>query len=740
MGSTSISPLSPPPPPPLHTLYPLRHTYLNRAFALLYTCAIVALFYHHSLKLLQYSTSFITFCFSLTFLLSDAILAFMWFTTQSFRMCPVRRREFPENLLCFLKESEFPALDIFICTADPYKEPPINVVNTALSVMAYDYPVKKLSVYVSDDGGSELTLFAFMEAAKFATHWLPFCREHKIEERCPDAYFRSSHRCTETQKMKMIYETMKAKVESAMDRGRVPEEYIASVTDRDSFDKWTAGFTRHDHPTVIQVLVENGREKDTRGHEMPNLMYLSRQKSKASPHHFKAGALNVLLRVSAAMTNAPVILTLDCDMYSNDPKTPHRVLCYLSDPGLGSKLAYVQFPQLFHGINKHDIYAGEMKRLFQINPQGMDGLAGPNYVGTGCFFHRRSFFGPPSSLLSPEIQELHPDHVLNKPVRSETILTLAHHVASCNYENQTNWGMKIGFRYGSLVEDYYTGYRLHCEGWKSVFCYPERAAFLGDAPISLSDVLGQIKRWSVGLLEVGFSKYSPVTFGIPSMGLLMGLSFAHYSFWPIWSIPVTFYAFVPQLALINRVSMFPEVSDAWFYLYMFLFLGAYAQDLLDFLVAGGTIQKWWNNQRMWMVRAISPYLLGSIDYFLKSIGISTFGFNVTSKVIHEEQSKRYEQGIFEFGVASPLFVPLTTAAIINLISFLKGIAGVFRDGNLGEVFVQLFISSFVVVNCWPMYEAMVLRKDGGKMPAKTIVTSALLAWILYTIASLILKA
>lgn len=61
---------------------------------------------------------------------------------------------------------------MFVCTADPYKEPPIGVVNTVLSLMAYDYPTEKLSVYVSDDGGSQLTLFALVEAAKFAKHWL----------------------------------------------------------------------------------------------------------------------------------------------------------------------------------------------------------------------------------------------------------------------------------------------------------------------------------------------------------------------------------------------------------------------------------------------------------------------------------------------------------------------------------------------------------------------------------------
>lgn len=68
----------------------------------------------------------------------------------------------------------------------------MNVVNTALSLMAYDYPSEKISVYVSDDGGSELTLFAFFEAAKFAKIWLPFCRDNNITDRCPEAFFRSN--------------------------------------------------------------------------------------------------------------------------------------------------------------------------------------------------------------------------------------------------------------------------------------------------------------------------------------------------------------------------------------------------------------------------------------------------------------------------------------------------------------------------------------------------------------------
>ena len=63
------------------------------------------------------------------------------------------------------------------------------MVNTALSVMAYYYPLKNIPVYVSDDDGYLLTLFAFIEAASFARHWLPFCRENGVEVTSSEAYF-----------------------------------------------------------------------------------------------------------------------------------------------------------------------------------------------------------------------------------------------------------------------------------------------------------------------------------------------------------------------------------------------------------------------------------------------------------------------------------------------------------------------------------------------------------------------
>ncbi|KAL4297147.1 hypothetical protein GQ457_12G000610 [Hibiscus cannabinus] len=718
--------------PQLHLSEPLRRTAFNRLFAAIYFSAVLALLFRHVRNLFLYPIpNFLSFCITSSLFISDLVLAFMWFSAQAFRISPVRRKEFPENLKRTIRDEDFLALDVFICTADPYKEPPMNVVNVALSLMAYDYPADKISIYVSDDGGSALTLFAFMEAAIFASHWLPFCKEHNIMERNPQVLFEAKHHHSSSphfEKIKMMYEDMKVKVEHVVDQGEIVDEYITDDQRRQAFNQWTNGFTPSHHPTVIQVILDKSQDKDISGHFLPNLIYVSRQKSKAWPHHFKAGALNVLLRVSAVMTNAPIILTQDCDMYSNDPRTPLRVLCYLLDPEMKPDLAFIQFPQRFHGLNKDDIYASEYKRLFKINPMGMDGIKGPNYLGSGCFFRRQALLGDRSTEI--------PDHVVNRSIKSQEILSLAHHVAGCNYEDQTDWGLKRGFRYGSLVEDFFTSYRLQCEGWKSLFCNPERAAFLGDVPITLFDVLSQCKRWCIGAFEVTFSKYNTLIFGSQSMGVITSLAYSHYACWPIWCIPITFYSFLPQLALLNQVTIFPKISEPWFFLYVFLVLGAYGQDFFEFIPAGGTIQRWWNAQRMWMISGLTCYLFGSVEYLLKSIGISTKGFSLTSKVLDDAQRKRYEEGSYEFGVPSPMFVPLTMAATINLFSFILGSIRVLKDGNDEGPSLEMVLSGAIVLNCVPIYRAIALRNDAGRMATQVTVTSSFLSVTLCYASSL----
>ncbi|CAI0441708.1 unnamed protein product [Linum tenue] len=579
----------------LHTADRWPITPFNRLFAPIYLLAVLALLYRHVTNLLVPATSSpSSFTTTLALLVADLVLAFMWATTQVFRMNPIRRREAVENLNDVVaEEGELPGVDVFICTADPYKEPPLGVVNTALSVMAYDYPRDRLAVYVSDDGGSALTLFAFVEAAKFAARWLPFCERNRVVERNPAVYFGSNRGHPvdgEVEEIKTMYESMKHKVEHVVEAGKVDDQFIDGPKEQEAFGKWSDKFTKHNHPTFIQVLLDSKNDKDVDGHVMPNLIYVSREKSSTSQHHFKAGALNVL----------------------------------------------------------------------------------------------------------------------------------------------------IGYRYGSLVEDYYTGYRLHCEGWKSVFCCPQRPAFLGDAPISLADMLNQQKRWDIGLLEVAFSRFSTLTYGVrSSAGFLMGFGYCQNAFWPSWSIPVIVYSFLPQLALLNGLHIFPKATEPWFWLYPFLFLGAYAQDMLDFLLVGGTFQRWWNEQRIWTVRGLSCFLFGGFDFVLKSLGVSTKGFSLTSKVVDEEQRQRYEKGMFEFGVSSPIFLPMAMAALINLVSFGFGLGRVLTGGwwNVEGLVLQIVLSGFGVLNSVPIYEAMVVRRDPGKFPARGSFAAVVVSVVLCSLAS-----
>jgi hypothetical protein len=131
-------------------------------------------------------------------LVCEIWFAFSWLLDQLPKLCPVNR----VADLDVLKEkfetpspgnptgkSDLPGIDIFVSTADPEKEPPLVTANTILSILAADYPVEKLSCYVSDDGGSLLTFEAMAEAASFANLWVPFCRKHEIEPRNPESYF-----------------------------------------------------------------------------------------------------------------------------------------------------------------------------------------------------------------------------------------------------------------------------------------------------------------------------------------------------------------------------------------------------------------------------------------------------------------------------------------------------------------------------------------------------------------------
>uniref|UniRef100_A0A7N2LQX4 Cellulose synthase n=1 Tax=Quercus lobata TaxID=97700 RepID=A0A7N2LQX4_QUELO len=112
---------------------------------------------------------------------------FYWFVTTVVQWNPIYLNTFKDHL-SHRYQKAFPGIDIFVCIEDPMIEPPVMVINIVLSVMAYAYPLEKLSVYISHDGGSVLTFNAMLqEASCFSKIWLPFCKKFRVEPRLREA-------------------------------------------------------------------------------------------------------------------------------------------------------------------------------------------------------------------------------------------------------------------------------------------------------------------------------------------------------------------------------------------------------------------------------------------------------------------------------------------------------------------------------------------------------------------------
>lgn len=118
----------------------------------------------------------------------------------------------------------------------------------------------------------------------------------------------------------------------------------------------------------------------------------------------------------------------------------------------------------------------------------------------------------------------------------------------------------MGLMYGCAVEDVFTGLVLQSKGWQSVYCTPERKAYLGLAPVNTNDTLIQHKRWSTGLLEIFLSDYCPLTNGVGKLKLGQIMCYSFYTLWALWCLPMLIYALVLPLAMANGISLFPKVS------------------------------------------------------------------------------------------------------------------------------------------------------------------------------------
>lgn len=450
---------------------------------------------------------------------------------------------------------------------------------------------------------------------------------------------------------------------------------------------------------------------------------MAREKRPQEHHHFKAGSLNALIRVSSVISNSPVIMNVDCDMYSNNSGSIRDALCFFQDEQLGQDIAFVQYPQNFENVVQNDIYGNPINTVNELDHPCLDGWGGMCYYGTGCFHRREALCG---RIYSPDYKEDW-TRVARKTEDVIDLEGMAESLVTCTYEHNTLWGVEKGVIYGCPLEDVITGLQIQCRGWRSVYHNPPRKGFLGMAPTSLGQILVQHKRWTEGFLQISLSKYSPFLLGHRKISLGLQMGYSVCGFWAANSFPTLYYVTIPSLCFLNGISLFPEITSPWFVPFAYVAVAAYSCSLVESLQCGDTAVEWWNAQRMWLFRRITSYLLAAIDTIRRMLGVTESGFTLTTKVTDPQALERYKKGMMEFGSFSAMFAIITTVALLNLACMMLGVAKVLlRKGavmSLGAMFVQAVLCALIVAINFPVYEAMFARKDSGRLPASVGVVS-----------------
>ncbi|KAL7211595.1 hypothetical protein ACSBR2_014452 [Camellia fascicularis] len=730
----------------------------------------------------------------LTAVICEVWFAITWVLDQFPKWCPVNR----ETYIDWLSErferkgepSELAAVDFFVTTIDPMKEPPLITANTVLSILAVDYPVDKVSCYVSDDGASMLTYESLAETAEFARKWVPFCKKFSIEPRAPEFYFSQKFDylkdkvqasfVKERRAMKRDYEEYKVRINAFVAKAqRTPEE---GWTMQDG-TPWPGNDTAH-HPGMIQVFLGHSGAHDVEGNEVPRLVYVSREKRPGYNPHKKAGAENALVRVSAILTNAPYIVTLDCDHYVNNSKAIREAMCFFLDPQVGQNVCYVQFPQRFDAIDCYDRYTSRNTVFFYVNMKGLDGIQGPLHVGTGCVFNRQALYGyaPPflpglpksssSCSLSgsccccrpkkptKDLSEVYQDSKrddLNAAIYNlkdintydeferslliskmslektfgmssafiqstlmenggvaesanpATLIKEAIQVISCGYEVKTAWGKEIGWIYGSVAEDILTGFKMHCRGWRSIYCVPLRTAFKGLAPINVPDRLHQALRWALGSVEIFLGRHCPLWYGYGGGRLhwLQRMAYINTIVYPFTSFPLLTYCTLPAICLLTGKSIIPTLSDLASIWFLGLFILIIVTNVLELRWSGIGIEDLWLNEQYWVIGGVSAHLFAVFQGLFKMVT----GLNAN----------------FTAAEWTTILIPPISLLALNMVSVIAGFSDALNRGYdaWGPLLGKVFFAFWVILHLYPFLKGLTGRQS--RTPTIVVLWSVLLA-------------
>ncbi|MQL94635.1 hypothetical protein Taro_027288 [Colocasia esculenta] len=470
------------------------------------------------------------------------------------------------------------------------------------------------------------------------------------------------------------------------------------------------------------------------------------------------------------MTNAPIMLNVDCDMFANNPEVVLHGMCVLLGSDRDQKSGFVQSPQRFYGGIRDDPFGNQFIVAQHYAGMGVDGLGCTVYAGTGCFHRRKVIYGvapelegeEPAKLRGPKVGTPSPQELERRFGRSREMqesaawiisaggpsnttpavkdLTVkqetAKQVASCAYEVGTCWGREIGWVYGTATEDIQTGLRIHSKGWRSVRLDPEPPAFLGCSPVGGPATMNQYKRWATGLLEVLMRRDGPLLATLAGkLAFRRCLVYVLYGIWALRSAPELCYVLLAPYCAFTNTSFLPKVSEPTFLIPALLFVFYNVYTLTEYLECELSVRTWWNNQRMQRIQWTTPSLFGLFSVVTKVLGMSETTFEITPKEQNSsptlEAAPFKDPGRFTFD-SSPMFVPDTALVFLNfaaaatiLLKLLRSPAGVTKDSD-GPGIAELVCSVWVVLSFWPFVRGLFGKGSYG-LPWSTILKGSALS-------------
>ncbi|KAK9665740.1 hypothetical protein RND81_14G132800 [Saponaria officinalis] len=476
---------------------------------------------------------------------------------------------------------------------------------------------------------------------------------------------------------------------------------------------------------------------------MPFLVYVAREKRRSCPHHFKAGALNVLQRISSIFSNSAYILVLDCDMYCNDTISARQAMCFFLDLKISSSLGWIQYPQKYHNITHSDIYDSQFRITWGVYFLGANGFHGPLIAGTNFYIQRKALYGV-DIVNGNDIREIReslgPSNELLKSLTTNNNLNLrelpshflqeAHFLASCIFEKDTKWGNKIGFWYDTVVEDAITCVNLHKKGWKSIYLNPKRPQFLGTATTNFNDIFIQYVRWYSGFIDLTLSNHFPLIHTHSNMHFVEKLMSSYFYIEPFYFFPMMWFSTILPLCFLYGIPLYPQVSDPFLMAFGYILLSSWLKHLLDVLISGGSFTTWLSEQRMWVIKSLTSYLYGTLECITTRLGFHEANFTPTNKVIDDDTTNLYQMGKYDFRTSNMFLVPLVTLVNLNMFCLIIGVLRLLVDHDPGLLLGQMILVFYGLVLSAPVIEGMVFRTDDGRVPLSTTLVCTTLSLII----------